>query len=130
MRAFYSSLIQRAGQYKKRKGGGSVTLVLLMTIPRLHIDEGTVFIESDFDQTPQKVKDRIKLLVQRKIPLTEATLRKIGIPIPSESEGQVRLALQHADDLISMSDGQVSTISNVGIATTRHISSNKHCRFF
>lgn len=117
MRAFYSSLIQRAGQYKKRKGGGSITLVLLMTIPRLHVDEGTVFIESDFEQTPQKIKDRIKLLVQRNIPLNVANLRKVNIPIPSESEGRARLVLQHADDLISMSDGQVSIVC--WSATTR-----------
>jgi len=107
MRAFYSSLIQRAGQYKKNRGGGSVTLLLLTQIPRSSDDEDRVFEASDFEQGSAKMKERIKLLVDRKIPLTAANLQKIDIPVPSAAEGQRRLVLQHVDDLISMSDGQV-----------------------
>ena len=105
MRGFYSSLIQRAGQYNTRKGGGSVTLLLMTVIPRMLNDSSdSVFNPSDFDE---RVKERIDLLIKRNIPLTEANLRKINIPIPSLSEGARRLVLQHVDDLISMSDGQI-----------------------
>ena len=109
MRAFYSSLIQRSAQYKASKGGGSVTLVLVTTIPPAVNDDGSdrVFAESDFSSAPAKVQERIQLLIRKKIPLTEANLRKIQIPIPSDAEGRHRLVLQHTEDLISMSDGQI-----------------------
>jgi len=110
MRAFYSSLIQRSAQYKKKRGGGSVTLVMLTTIPKMagaDDDEDRVFAKEDFDAMGDKLKERISMLVDRKIPLTAATLRKVNIPIPSDAEGRRRLVLQHVDDLISMSDGQL-----------------------
>jgi F-type H+-transporting ATPase subunit alpha len=107
MRAFYSSLIQRSGQYKVNRGGGSVTLLLLTTIPRENADADTVFSESDFELSGDRILDRIKVLSKKNIPLTAATLRKLNIPIPSASEGKRRLVLQHMDDLISMSDGQI-----------------------
>lgn len=108
MRSFYSTLIQRAGQYNKKRGGGSVTLLLLTSIPTAHADtDDVVFQPSDFDQGSERMKERISLLVKKGIPLTASTLRKISIPIPTVSEGARRLVLQHIDDLISMSDGQV-----------------------
>jgi F0F1-type ATP synthase alpha subunit len=107
MRCFYSSLIQRSAQYKASRGGGSVTLLLLTTVPELSTDENTVYDESFFEGSPAKVLERINLLTKRGIPLTAANLRKIDIPIPSISEGARRFALQHVDDLISMSDGQI-----------------------
>jgi F0F1-type ATP synthase alpha subunit len=110
MRAFYSSLIQRAAHFKEKRGGGSVTLLLLTTIPRLASaddDENAVFSPEEFGQGSAKVKDRIDLLVKKNIPLTAANLRKLSIPIPSDTEGKRRLVLQHIDDLISMSDGQI-----------------------
>ncbi|KAL3935885.1 MAG: hypothetical protein SGARI_002786 [Bacillariaceae sp.] len=109
MRAFFSSLVQRSAQFKSTRGGGSVTLVLLQTIPKISSEnqDEIVFSPEDFEQSPQKVQERIKLLVQKKIPLTAATLRKIQIPVPSADEGVRRLALQHVDDLISMTDGQI-----------------------
>lgn len=105
MRAFYSSLIQRAARYKESRGGGSVTLLLLTTIPRADANAEAVFADSDFDQAPDKIKERLNLLTQRNVPLTAANLRKIDIPIPTE--GHRRLVLQHIDDLMSMSDGQI-----------------------
>jgi F0F1-type ATP synthase alpha subunit len=107
MRAFYSSLVQRSGQYKANRGGGSVTLLLLMEIPKMNAHDEIVFEEAEFSLHSDKVKERIKLLLQRKIPLTADTLRKINIPIPSATEGKRRVVLQHVDDMISMSDGQI-----------------------
>lgn len=108
MRSFYSSLIQRSAQYNKKRGGGSVTLLLLTTIPKIAgSEEEAVFSPGDFEGHGDKVKERIELLVAKKIPLTATNLRKINIPIPSDSEGVRRMALQHVDDLISMSDGQI-----------------------
>ncbi|GAX15727.1 F-type H+-transporting ATPase subunit alpha [Fistulifera solaris] len=107
MRSFYSSLIQRSAQYKASRGGGSVTLLLLTTVPEPSVDENTVYDESLFEGSPAKILERINLLTKRGIPLTAANLRKIDIPIPSTAEGARRFALQHVDDLISMSDGQI-----------------------
>ena len=107
MRAFYSSLIQRSSQYKKNRGGGSVTILMLTKIPSMDSDEDTVYLDSDFEGGSDKVKERIGLLVKRKIPLTAANLRKIDIPVPSSSEGQRRTVLQHVDDLHSMTDGLI-----------------------
>ncbi|KAG7360594.1 F0F1 ATP synthase subunit alpha [Nitzschia inconspicua] len=109
MRAFFSSLVQRSAQFKKNRGGGSVTLLLLQSIPKMKSEneEEIIFSPEDFEQSPDKVKERINLLIQKKIPLTAANLRKIQIPVPSADEGMRRLVLQHVDDLISMSDGQI-----------------------
>jgi F0F1-type ATP synthase alpha subunit len=109
MRAFFSSLVQRSAQYNMKRGGGSVTLLLLQSIPKANAtrEEDMVFSPQDFEQSPDKIKERINLLEQKKIPLTVANLRKIQIPVPSDDEGMRRLSLQHVDDLISMSDGQI-----------------------
>lgn len=110
MRAFFSSLVQRSAQFNKKRGGGSVTLLLLQSIPKM-VDENDesdlVFTPDDFEGSPTKILERLELLVKKKIPLTAANLRKIQIPVPSNEEGMRRLALQHVDDLISMSDGQI-----------------------
>lgn len=105
MRAFYSSLIQRAAQFKASLGGGSLTLLLLVTIPPADDNDDQVFDVREFEHASEKVKDRVNLLIRRNIPLTAATLRKINIPAPSD--GARRHALQHIDELISMSDGQI-----------------------
>eukprot|EP00537_Pseudo-nitzschia_pungens_P004002 CAMPEP_0172370456 /NCGR_PEP_ID=MMETSP1060-20121228/37750_1 /TAXON_ID=37318 /ORGANISM="Pseudo-nitzschia pungens, Strain cf. cingulata" /LENGTH=686 /DNA_ID=CAMNT_0013095727 /DNA_START=274 /DNA_END=2334 /DNA_ORIENTATION=+ len=110
MRAFFSSLVQRSAQYNRKRGGGSVTLLLLQTVPKIideEDDSNLVFAPEDFEGCPAKIRERLDLLVKKNIPLTAATLRKIQIPIPSNEEGIRRLALQHVDDLISMSDGQI-----------------------
>ena len=116
MRGFFSGLIQRAARFNSKKGGGSVTLILLSTLPgdeatsdRGESQEEVVFDPTDFDAMSEKIKTRIATLVKAKVPLTAANLRKIQIPIPrpSEAEDKKRLALQHIEDLISMSDGQI-----------------------
>ena len=112
MRGFYSSLIQRAGQFNKKRGGGSVTLVMMRSLPGQEgADSGneeTVFTLEDFAGASDKIKDRIAILTNKNIPLTPTNLKKIQIPVPvaSDSEQKRRLELQHVDDLISMSDGQ------------------------
>ena len=107
MRAFFSTLVQRSAQYNAKKGSGSVTLLLLTKIPPMSDAGDSVFQEADFEGANEKVKARIQMLINKKIPLSAENLRKINIPIPSASEGQRRLVLQHVDDLISMSDGQI-----------------------
>jgi F0F1-type ATP synthase alpha subunit len=117
MRGFFSGLIQRAARFKASKGGGSVTLILLSTLPSDeelnggadNSEEEMVFDPSEFESMSEKIRTRIATLVNAKVPLTAANLRKIQIPVPrpSESEDAKRLALQHVEDLISMSDGQI-----------------------
>jgi len=115
MRGFFSGLIQRAARFNAKKGGGSVTLILLSTLPNpkedthASSDDEPTFEASDFDSMADKIKARITMLVKAKVPLTPTNLRKIQIPVPgaSASADVERLALQHVDDLISMSDGQV-----------------------
>jgi hypothetical protein len=72
-------------------------------------EETTVFSPDDFVESSEKIKERIAILVDKGISLTSATLRKIQIPLPdaAESEQKRRLILQHVDDLISISDGQI-----------------------
>ncbi len=110
MRAFFSSLVQRSAQFNSKRGGGSVTLLLLQTIPKMVAakdESDLIFTPDDFEGSPAKIRERLDLLVKKNIPLTAANLRKIQIPVPSTDEGMRRLALQHVDDLISMSDGQI-----------------------
>ena len=115
MRGFFSGLIQRAARFNAKKGGGSVTLILLSTLPNpkedthASSDDEPTFEESDFDSMADKIKARITMLVKAKVPLTPTNLKRIQIPVPgaSASADVERLALQHVDDLISMSDGQV-----------------------
>ena len=113
MRGFYSTLIQRAARWNEKNGGGSMTLLLITNLAGnvggADEDEVIVFSAEDFAESSEKVKARIKILTDKGIPLTPETLRKIQIPLPSasESERKRRLALQHSDDLISMSDGQI-----------------------
>jgi len=113
MRGFYSSLIQRAARFNKKNGGGSMTLTLLTNLKGQFgdVDGGdtSVFSPDEFAESSEKIKQRIAILVNKNIPLTHENLRKIQIPLPdaSESEKQRRIALQHSDDLISMSDGQI-----------------------
>lgn len=119
MRGYFSGLIQRAARFNTKRGGGSVTLILLSTLPNpdeTDMDgnnednyDATTYDASDFDTMSEKIRTRIRLLVSAKVPLTTANLRKIKLPIPrpSPAEDRRRLALQHIEDLISMSDGQV-----------------------
>ena len=112
MRGFYSSLIQRAGRFNQKNGSGSMTLTLLTDLEGKVTDDGeenTVFSPEDFADSSEKIKQRISILADKGIKLTPETLRKIQIPVPvaSESEQKRRLALQHVDDLVSMSDGQI-----------------------
>jgi len=114
MRGFFSALIQRAGQFNKKRGGGSVTLVMMRSLVGRGQEgadpesEETVFTPEDFAGASEKVKERIAILTKKNIPLTPTNLKKIQIPVPvaNDSEHKRRLELQHVDDLISMSDGQ------------------------
>ena len=113
MRSFYSSFIQRAGQYNTKMGGGSVTLLLLTTIPTTATtnpdenDNDQIFTLQDFEHCGENIKSRLNIIAAKGIALTAATLRKINIPLPTVSEYDRRMQLQHIDELISMSDGQI-----------------------
>lgn len=122
MRAFYSGLIQRAAKYKKNRGGGSLSLSMICSIPSMQGEtkdgeEEPIFSAKDFEGCNDKIKARLDILINKKIPLTASILRKINLPIPSVSESKRRFILQHIDDLISMSDGQIwldETLSDAG----------------
>ena len=116
MRGYFSGLIQRSARFNLKKGGGSMTLVLMSTLPgddeqadSNSGEEEATFDPSDFENMPEKIKTRIAMLVKAKVPLTPTNLKKIQIPLPSTSDAEnaKRLALQHVEDLISMSDGQI-----------------------
>jgi F0F1-type ATP synthase alpha subunit len=111
MRAFYSSMIQRAGQYNAKMGGGSVTLLVLASIPDEDVtketDDVAVFSLEDFSDYSERTRERLAILDKNGIPLTAAILRKINIPIPTQAESMRQLAFFHIDELISMSDGQI-----------------------
>mmetsp|Transcript_9055 Transcript_9055/g.18695 ORF Transcript_9055/g.18695 Transcript_9055/m.18695 type:complete len:964 (+) Transcript_9055:89-2980(+) len=116
MRGYLSGLIQRAARFNRKRGGGSVTLILLSTLPGENEHDAAnsgedeiTFDVSDFDGMSEKIKTRIAMLMKTKVPLTPTNLRKIQIPVPkpSQTENAKRLALQHVEDLISMSDGQI-----------------------
>ena len=115
MRGYFSGLIQRAARFNAKNGGGSVTIILLSTLPRPDDgeddDDGTTFDASDFDAMSEKIRSRIRMLTNAGVPLTSANLRRVKLPVPRPSaaaaEDRKRLALQHVEDLISMSDGQV-----------------------
>jgi F0F1-type ATP synthase alpha subunit len=86
-----------------------------VTVPKISkqsdVDNIRVYNQADFENFPAKIKERVEVLVKRSIPLTATTLSKINIPIPSSEENdheqRRRLAFQHVDELISMSDGQI-----------------------
>ena len=113
MRGFFSNLIQRSGRYNAQQGGGSVTLLVLVTIPTAQEDNeeegGTSFHLNDFEGFHPKIQSRIHLLIQQNIRITPKVLHKLGIAIPPRTveEHKRTNLLRHVDDLISMTDGQI-----------------------
>ena len=113
MRGYFSGLVQRAAKFNALKGGGSLTLLLLSTLPDDETDcsddNDETYDASEFESMSEKIRTRVALLVKAGVPLNTANLRKIQIPLPrpSPSEDKRRLFLQHVEDLISMSDGQI-----------------------
>lgn len=118
MRGFFSNLIQRSGRYNAQQGGGSVTLLVLVTIPTAKEDDqegGTSFHLNDFEGFHPKIQSRIHLLIQQKIRITPTVLNKLGITIPPRTveEHKRTNSLRHVDDLISMTDGQIWLSTNM-----------------
>ncbi|KAL3797360.1 hypothetical protein HJC23_010486, partial [Cyclotella cryptica] len=66
-------------------------------------------VERTLESMSENIQRRFATLVNAKVTLTAAKLRKIQIPIPRPSslEDAKRLALQRVDDLISMSDEKI-----------------------
>ncbi len=103
MRAFYSDVLQQAAALNVDAGGGSVT-VLLGVDYEDSVDE--TYSMSDFSEYPQSIIDRLQVLADRGIAITTSTLGKLQIPPPPKDSSGVTPRL--IDDLISMSDGQVT----------------------
>mmetsp|Transcript_35653 Transcript_35653/g.52296 ORF Transcript_35653/g.52296 Transcript_35653/m.52296 type:complete len:807 (+) Transcript_35653:334-2754(+) len=120
MRAFYSGLVQRAGKWNKKNGGGSVSLALLVTllsedddgkVASTGGDDDITFNADDFAGFNPNVQARIKVLEEKDIKITPEILQKLQIPTPptkASVEERLRMStLRHVDDLVSMSDGQI-----------------------
>jgi F0F1-type ATP synthase alpha subunit len=130
-RAFFSSLIQRAGSFKtntKKVEGSkdkqhqtqsSLTLLILATLPNDDAgpadgEDAVLFTPQDFEGYNPKLKVRIQMLIDKGIPVTTAILNKLEIPIPptkesspSQSQYDRVSVLRHVDELMSMTDGQL-----------------------
>jgi len=113
MRAFYSTLFQRVGYLNNKAGGGSLSMLLLLDRPAL-LGKGTGdstkgYAMADFaeDVYGGKVRQRIKLMLDRGIVVTDEVCVKLSIPPPGEDASEVKYKLRHIDELISLSDGQV-----------------------
>jgi len=110
MRAYYSTLFQRVGYMNKKAGGGSMSMLLLLDRPSTNDGGGdTAYTLDDFDTSIYggKVLQRIKLMQERGIQITNKVLGKLGIPSPGKDAKEVKFKLQHIDELISLSDGQI-----------------------
>lgn len=109
-RAFYSSLFQRVGYLNLKAGGGSLTMLMLVDRPALLGSGGnTAYTLEDFkdDVYGGKVRQRIKLMLDRGIAVTDEVCVKLSIPPPGQDASDVKWKLRHIDELISLSDGQV-----------------------
>jgi len=108
MRAFYSTLVQRAAKYNAQLGSKSMTLALLTNLPTVASSD-IVYQASDFQQFNIKIRERVAILAKQNIPLTPAILQKLDLPIPPSNEEEIarQKALKFVDDLMSMTDGQI-----------------------
>mmetsp|Transcript_13403 Transcript_13403/g.23997 ORF Transcript_13403/g.23997 Transcript_13403/m.23997 type:complete len:645 (-) Transcript_13403:1082-3016(-) len=140
LRQFYSSLIQRSAQMHPDLGRGSMSALQgvftgNITVSDVVSTSGTQNsdqedVEYDFKDlvmdTSRSAKElnRLKLLVDKGIKLTPATLQKIGIALPKSTEEKSEVDLkiewgltgpintestqsQHAEELKSISDGHI-----------------------
>lgn len=101
-RAFYSSLLQRSANFKHHK---SFTLLVLASLPSQtpSAEDTTLLSPSDFNSPT--LKARVQILADKNVPLTRSNLQKCGIALPFFDQAQA--TLNHLDDLVSMSDGQI-----------------------
>ena len=110
MRAFYSSLFQRVGYLNRNAGGGSLSMLLLVDRPALlGSGGGKTYTMDDFPEQVYggKVRQRVQVMLDRGIAVTDEVCVKLSIPPPGEGSDQVKFKLRHIDELISLSDGQV-----------------------
>merc|ERR1719183_730620 len=54
-----------------------------------------------------KVRQRVQLMLDRGIAVTDEVCVKLNIPPPGKDADLVKFKLRHIDELISLSDGQV-----------------------
>ena len=110
MRAFYSALFQRVGYLNLKAGGGSLSMLLLVDRPALLGKGGAKsYTLEDFKEEVYggKVRQRVQLMLDRGIAVTDEVCVKLSIPPPGDDASEVKFQLRHIDELISLSDGQV-----------------------
>ena len=110
MRAFYSALFQRVGYLNLKQGGGSLSMLLLVDRPAL-LGKGGVktYTLDDFKEEVYggKVRQRVQLMINRGISITDEVCVKLSIPPPGVDASEVKFKLMHIDELISLADGQI-----------------------
>jgi F0F1-type ATP synthase alpha subunit len=114
-RGYYSRLVERAA---RRKAGGSVTLILLQpSVSVLAEDVKDAYTLADFEAAgfTNTACDRVKLLEEKGIRLTQEVLIKVGIPLPGSDHpaaGKGQRSAQHLEELTSLVDGHVDLREN------------------
>jgi len=122
-RGFFSNITERAS---KMLEGGSLTLVGIVETEEMRsvltpsasaklspesraklTEQAGDFALADFADRREKDQQRLKLLVDRGIPLTEATLKTLGIPPPVGKAGRQGGGEAAVRELQSLSDGQI-----------------------
>jgi len=121
-RGFFSSLIQRAGRFNEKNGGGSLTLIVGADVNvnvnvnvKEEVEEEVEYSLADFKDAPKKIQDRVEIMISANIKVTNAILKKLKIPAPTDrsdaaaasAEAKGFFARDFVDELISMSDGQI-----------------------
>lgn len=125
-RAFYASLTERAHRRKESNvfGEGSVTMLLLQPSASVHAQgeaRKASYTAADFEVGgfSQRAKQRVQLLEDKGVVLTEEVLAKLGIPAPGSNHPSGdggRQAGQHLEELTSLVDGHIDLRENLADA--------------
>lgn len=112
MRIFYASLLQRVGYLNKKAGGGSLSMLVLVEKDApgsAGVGLKEAYSMEDFDPSlyGSKVRARLQLLIDKKMVVTPAVLKKLDITVPEVQCGAGRFQVMRIEDLMSLSDGQV-----------------------
>ena len=113
LRAYYSPILQRAAQLNDIMGGGSLTAVAtfdhgIASEEVLGDDDHHRYSLEDFADRPTSELRRLGFLASKDVPLTAASLSKIGIHPPATTQASVVIEREHVEELKSLSDGHIS----------------------